>query len=235
MNETLQKLHKLNVLVAIPSTGVWLSDFGHCLCNLLTAFHTHRVGQYKGQTLTITGVKGSILPKSRLHALREARKRNADYLLFIDTDQTFPNSTIHQLISRDVDVVAANIATKTYPASPTARNRNASGGWDPVYTDPESTGIEKVDRIGTGVMLLSKKVIKALPDNCFDIFFREQEQEYQGEDWTLGDYLEKLGFPIYIDHDLSKRIGHVGNFTYTHEFVGHIVDELPKGAENGKG
>jgi hypothetical protein len=223
----MQKYHKLEVLIAIPSTGTWLSDFGHCLCNVLTAFNTHRVGQYKGQTLTVMGTKGSILPKSRMLALKEAKDRGVDYLVFVDTDQTFPRSLIHRLIARDLDVVAANIATKTYPASPTARNKDGKGGWTPVYTDPDSTGVEKIDRIGTGIMCLSKKVIQALPLNSFDIFWRGDEQAYQGEDWSMGDKLEELGFNTYIDHDLSQQVGHVGNFTYTHEFVGRLVDEVP--------
>ena len=45
---------------------------------------------------------------------------------------------------------------------------------------------------------------------------------YQGEDWSFCQACEEKGVPLYIDHDVSKVIGHVGNYEFTHDVVGVV-------------
>ena len=231
---------QITVQVAVPSTGLWFADFGTSLCNMLAAWALFRFEDYDRQLALTMNVKGSILTKSRRLACEEAARHEADYLLFIDSDQTFPRKTLHKLLSHHVDCVACNIATKTIPAQPTARNKHESGDpkkWVTVYTDAESTGLEKVDRIGAGVMLLSRKAYEALKPGSFDMFWREDVQADQGEDWSMCEALTAAGISIYIDHDLSKEVGHVGFFTYTHDVVGEVVsvrDPEPQQAEQAQ-
>lgn len=223
MNPTLQRLHKLTVVIGIPSTGDWKEKFGVSMINLVNAFHRYRVGNYKAQTLRIVSTKGSILPNLRLHCLKMAKQHNADYLLFVDSDEWFPSWTIHQLISRDVDVVGANIPTKTIPTMPTARRYSPDKlEGELVYTDPEMKHMEEVWQIGTGCLMLSKKAIHALPHSCFAMPFVEVADKFQGEDWSMTNALKERGFKIYIDHALSQQIGHFGDFKYTHELNGHV-------------
>lgn len=220
MNQTLQRLHNLKVLIAIPSTGLWPADFGISLCGVALAFNKHAVGFYKSQELQIFHMRGSILPNLRWDAVKKAREVKADYLLFVDSDQKFPKTTLHQLLSREKDCVAANIATKRIPAQPTARKASAKIEGEPVYTDPESTGLEKVWRIGCGVMLLSKKAFGQIDPSAFSMPYVSQFDKYQGEDWSLCSALEDLGIDIFIDHDLSKYIGHIGSYVYDHAVIG---------------
>lgn len=223
MNPTLQRLHNLKVLIAIPSTGMWPADFGISLCGMALAFNKHAVGVYKSQELQIFHMRGSILPNLRWDAVRKAREVKADYLLFVDSDQRFPKTTLHQLLSHGKDCVAANIATKRIPAQPTARKATAQPEGEPVYTDPESTGLEKVWRIGCGVMLLSKKAYWPLGPDAFAMPYVARFDKYQGEDWTLCSALDDLGVEIFIDHDLSKYIGHIGSYVYDHSVIGRKV------------
>lgn len=238
MSKFSDRFKTIKILVVVPTTGIWNWAFGRDLVALCMAINKHRIGTYKSQEVYFTYVRGSILTKSRLAAVKHARDIDADYLLFIDSDQTFPNSLIHRLVDRKVDVIAANISTKTIPAQPTARNKGASlMDWKQVYTDENSTGIEQVDRVGTGIMLLSRKVLQKLPNDCFDMRYRADVDEVQGEDWSLCEALETLGFPIYIDHDLSKKVGHVGDYVYTHGVVGELVtmpiqQDLDRGIED---
>lgn len=237
MNQALQKFKTLKIMVVIPSTGLWMADFGTSLCNMLTAFSLFRVGEYKQQIALTMNVKGSILPKSRWLAVRDARKEEVDYLLFIDSDQTFPRKALHLMLSRNKDVLAANIATKQIPAQPTARMRDEKHptGWRPVYTDwPQGPVLEKVDRIGCGMMLLSKKALDSIHPSHFDMKWIPEVDEIQGEDWSLCTALEKSGIEIWIDHELSNSVGHVGFYTYTHDDVGEfssVRDPEPRSAE----
>ena len=221
-------MHNLKVLLAIPSTGLWMADFGSCLANMMAAASLFRIGEYKTQRVYVLNTKGSILSKSRFLQVEEAKDLDVDYLLFIDSDQTFHRKMLHQLVLRDLDVVGANVATKQLPAQPTARNKGPKydqdkTDWSLVYTDPESTGVERVDRLGCGILMLSRKAYSALEPQDWNTYWRADVEAFQGEDWTMMDALEAKGFKVYVDHDVSKDVGHVGFFTFKHEHVGEII------------
>lgn len=223
MKPTLQKLHALKVAIGVPSTGMWHQEFSQSMVNMLQAMQTHRVGQYKTQEVHTICTKGSILPRSRLTILKQAKKMRADYLLFVDSDQSFPRYALHRLIGHDKEVVGANIATKTMPTLPTARRRSETEDYgELVYTEEGAVGLEKVWRIGCGLLLLSRKVIEALPHDCFEMRYRPEVDNYQGEDWSMCEALEKLGFEIWIDHKVSNEVGHHGTFNFTHEYNGEV-------------
>lgn len=219
----------LRVLVAVPSQMTWFADFGMSLVNLVACFANTPVKGYHSQELRVANVKGSILPKQRLNALKLAKEVDATHLLFLDSDHTFPQSTLHQLLSRGKDCIAANCVTKTIPATTTARGKGNDGFGEIVYSDPENHGVEKVWRVGTGVMLLSKRAYMQIPHSAFGMPYREEVDDYQGEDWTMADALDTAGVPIYVDHDLSRKIGHIGQFVYTHDVVGTVVRESGNG------
>lgn len=227
--QALQRLKKLDILVAVPSMGTWHEEFGKALAMMLSHVHTAKIGNYKGQQARVLSVRGSILPNLRLTALQKAKELGADYMLWVDSDQSFPKDTLHRLIMRKLDVVGANVATKTIPTLPTARRRPIPG--EPpfgalVFTDAASRGIEEVWRLGCGLTLMSKKVIQALPENCFEMIYKPDVQRYQGEDWSMMEHVERLGFKIYIDHDLSNQVGHHGGFNYTHEYNGTLQEDV---------
>jgi len=224
MSSLLQKFKELNVYVAVPSQGMWVADFGTSLCNMLTTCGSHRIENYKTQKIHTMSSKGSVLPKLRWNVVEECQKKEADYLLFVDSDQTFPRSTLHRLIKHGKDCVGANIATKTIPTQPTARiiTKEEPIFGSPVYTDPESKGLQKVWRVGTGLVLLSKKAINTIKPEDFDMYWREDVKLHQGEDWTMFAALEKAGIDVWVDHDLSKEVGHVGLFEFTHEYTGEV-------------
>lgn len=214
----------IRVGVCIPSGQDWSADFGMCLVNLFAHVLTRPMKGVRQIHLTLFNERTSLLPKSRQGLLEKAIAMNCDYALFIDTDQTFPSNLLYRLLSWDKSCVGCNIATKSIPASPTARSfSRAHPGGDVVFSDPEKHGLEEVWRIGTGVMLVKLSTVKAMPKPWFSVTYRAEQAEFVGEDWFFCEQLEKLGCKIYIDHDLSREVGHVGNFTYSHEVVGEVV------------
>jgi hypothetical protein len=220
----LQKLKHIKVLVGIPHTQMIHVDFAISLMNLLLACEKYRIQDYKDQTVTTMWSGGSMLPKQRWEITKEAVRVGADYLLFIDSDHKFPRKLLHALIEHGKDVVAVNCVTKNIPASTTARLKptpqHPSGV--PVFSDPEKTGLEQVWRVGTGVMLLNCRVFQKIGTRVWDMFFNEAAGAYQGEDWTLCTKLEEAGIPIYVDHDLSREVTHIGHYHFTHDVVGEV-------------
>lgn len=226
MKQALQALKRLKILIAVPSMGSWHEEFGKSLAALVAYAHVMKIGSYRGQEIHTMSMRGSILPNLRLTALERAKEIDADYLLWLDSDQSFPKDTLHRLVLRNLDVVGANVATKTMPTLPTARRKPIPG--EPpfgalVFTDQGRKGVEKVWRLGCGVTLMSRKVIRALPLDCFEMLFRPDIQRYQGEDWTMMEKIETLGFDIFVDHELSNLVGHHGGFKFTHEYNGEVI------------
>lgn len=215
----------LRLFIGIPSGETWHRLFGMSLA--LTMGHMYGCGVkgFDGIEVKIDNARGSILSRSRERIVEHALSWKASHLLFLDSDMVFPFDTVSRLVSWRKWVVAANCATKMLPASPTARRANNKHGGTPVFTDPDSSGLEKVWRVGTGVMMIDLKVFTKIKKPWFPITYRPEVNDYEGEDWAFCSALEKAGIALYVDHDLSKHVGHVGEFTYTHEYIGEVVQD----------
>jgi hypothetical protein len=213
------------VFIGIPSTESWTADFGMSLAGLVASIGRPLKNGGRIERVQLWNTKGSILPRSRETLVLKAIELKCSHILFLDSDQTFPNWALHQLLSWDKDVVAANIATKTLPALPTARQKNSvKTAGKLVYSGDSAKGLEEVWRIGTGVMLLNLRIFEKIPQPRFPIVWNPAIEDHTGEDWTFCEKLQEQNIPIYIDHDLSKHIGHVGVFTYGHQHI-----EQPEG------
>ena len=214
----------LRVLIGIPSGPMWHAKFGMSLASLMVRFSMEQVPGYASQELRTSNVRSSILPRNRLDLVKAAKAEKADFLLMLDVDHTFPSNLIHRLIKHNKPVVAANCVTKQLPSQPTGRAQSETNPQNgvPVYSDPETSGLERIWRIGTGVMLIRKDVLEKVPHSAWAMIYREDLDTYQGEDWSFCTACEELGIPLYIDHDVSKKIGHEGMFEYTHDFVGEV-------------
>jgi len=215
----------LRVVVGVPSGVHWHAQFGTSLVSLVAHFANKQVRGWKSQELRLVNTRGSLLPRQRLDILKAAKKMEATHLLFLDSDHTFHPDMLHRLLEWRKDVVGANCAIKQLPSQPTARVRGLDKGrGTPVYTDPNSHGLQEVWRIGTGVLLLSAKAFRLLQHDCFEMTYKAEVDDYQGEDWNMCETFERAGLPILIDHDVSRTIGHIGPLNYTHDMMGEIQD-----------
>jgi hypothetical protein len=213
-------MKSLKVVVGMPSMGVWCEQFGMSMLGLVSDFTAPFPG-FSEQSLRFQSTKGSILARSRERIVECAMKEKATHLLFVDTDQTFPPTTLRQLLAWDKPVVACNIATKAQPSMPTARTKDGTQHGRPVFTKPSSEGLEKVWRVGTGVMLVKMKVFTYVGMEAphFPQRWEPALQDYVGEDWAFCEKLEAAHVPIYVDHTLSKKVGHIGSLSYEHDLV----------------
>ena len=68
-------------------------------------------------------------------------------------------------------------------------------------------------------MLIDLAVFEHLPKPWFNITWREDDQQFEGEDWFFCKRLQDAGIPIYYDNGLSEEIGHWGYMEFRHEHV----------------
>lgn len=218
--------------VGIPSLNMWHSEFALCLMNLCLHMQKVQVPGYHGNGLKIFNKRTSLLPKSRQGIVEDALTEDCTHLLFVDSDQTFPADLVHRMAKRGLPVIGCNVATKIIPSSPTARLRDPKWpGGKPLFTDPESKGVVEVWRLGCGVMLLNLEVFKTMPKPWFSITWNAAMNDFTGEDWYFCEQLEKAGHKIYVDQDISKEIGHLGQLEFTHDLVGEVIREEVRAQE----
>lgn len=202
-----------SVFIGIPSGTEWKADFGMCLAGLVAAAPKPLKNGAVIERLRLWNTKGSILSRSRHTLAEKAIEEGCSHILFVDTDMTFPNWTLHQLLSADKDIVAANCVTKCLPALATARQKSTNPAGELLDSRGKS-GLEKVWRVGTGIMLIKTSVFAKLPQPWFPITWEELNNDYTGEDWNFCKLALEHGLQIWVDHDLSKQIGHIGNFEF---------------------
>lgn len=211
------------VCVGIPSQDKWFAKFGMCLLQMFLDGLTQEVpGIGKLAGIRIHNIQGSTIWRQRQQLIELAIKDGSTHILFIDCDQTFPPSTLRRLLYHQKPVVACNVATKQIPSIPTARKLIGNGEPMPVFTTENSKGLEKVWRIGTGIMLVDLSIIPTLEEPWFQVSSSNDSDHY-GEDWWFCQQIEKAGFDIFIDHELSWEVGHIGMLTYGHEHISQDV------------
>lgn len=209
--------------LALPTLQTWDADFSISVINMYMYFMKVRVPGYENQTLALLNRRSSMIPKSRQELVQDAIKQNCSHVLFIDSDQMFPPNTAHRLAKWGKRVISCNIATKSQENSiPTARRAPGPGEWwggHVIYSNHKQ-GIERVWRIGAGVLMIQLDVFKDLELPWFNNEWRGSPvNDFCGEDWFFCELMEKKGVPIWIDHGLSLEIGHVGKWIYGHDGV----------------
>jgi len=140
--------------------------------------------------------------------LEAALKQGATHVLWLDTDMTFPRETAVLLEMQNRPIVGCNYVVRQPSGLFTAQHDD--GTRIPIK---ETHILEAVDAIGLGVVLMRTDVVADLPRPWFRHGLNTQGGDV-GEDIMFCRALRAAGHQIYIDHDLSKEIGHIGQHIY---------------------
>lgn len=160
-------------------------------------------------------LKYSIIIGSRqIHFARNALVRaglnqGADYIAFLDADMTFPPDVIHRLYSASKDIIGVLYKGRLKPHP-----------YNIFYWNESKTQVEQVkknwkvpqaplievDGVGTGVMLIRRKVFNNLSMPWF--FYGDN----RSEDILFCETARKAGIKIFVD--TSLKCGHIGDCVY---------------------
>ncbi len=164
---------------------------------------------------------GTYIHQARQSLLQAAIADGADFVLWVDSDMTFPEDAVVRLLAHKHPVVGINYSQRAFPPDFTAvkrmpRKRGEIG--QKLVTGPDSEGLEEVDAMGFGLVLMEVAALAKLPDpDNVPWFFFEQRWpgDHVGEDvWFCRLLREMCGLTLYVDHDLSRECGHVGQYEY---------------------
>jgi hypothetical protein len=186
--------------------------YSYDLVNMV-AYHTLNTND----AVSLKISQGTLIANQRAELSLDAMGEGCTHILFIDSDMRFPQDMIGRLLKHDLDIVATNCARRRMPTGPTAQLYKENGERELVWTMPESTGLQEVGSVGMGVMLIKANVFASLAEPWFETPWRHDKRGYIGEDVYFCQKATAAGFKIWIDHDVSKEIGHIGTFEFKHD------------------
>jgi hypothetical protein len=161
-----------------------------------------------GAHVTVGFVASTYIHVGREWFLEAAIKQGATHVLWLDTDMTVPRELAVLLALHDQPIVACNYVVRQASGLFTACR-----GDQRVPTTATSTGLEAVDYVGLGAMLMRTEVVAGLGRPWFRHGLNDLGGDV-GEDVMFCRGLTRAGYTVYIDHDCSKVVGHIGQHTY---------------------
>lgn len=159
-------------------------------------------------TVTVGFVASTYIHVGREWFLEASIKQGATHVLWLDTDMSVPAETAILLAMHEQPVVGCNYVVRQESGLFTACR-----GDQRVPTTEASTGLEAVEYVGMGALLMRTDVVKDLGRPWFRHGLNDCGGDV-GEDVMFCRGLGAAGYQIFIDHDLSKRIGHIGQHTF---------------------
>jgi hypothetical protein len=174
----------------------------------LVQLYAHTVAHGPWSSVTVGLIGATYVHVGREAFLEQAIRSHATHVLWLDTDMTVPPDTALRLCAHQRAIVAANCVMRDPRLLCTAQR-----GGQRIQTTPASTGLDIVDSVGLAVCLMRTDVVADLPRPWFRHGLTATGGDL-GEDITFCRALTQAGHAIWIDHDLSQEIGHIGQYTY---------------------
>jgi hypothetical protein len=169
----------------------------------------------KGADLRILAIRDSLLPRGRQDLVERSLRMGCTHILFVDSDMRFPEESLEVLLSRGEPFVAANYPTRNPPYSWTAQTSKR------VATYPDSEGLEAVTVVGLGLALLESRLFVEMARPWFAFEWCDDGSMMPEDTYLCMRLYESHGIRPVIDHELSKRVRHIGDIA-----VGGAMVEL---------
>lgn len=226
---------EVKVAICIPAGDYVVVDFIHSLLALQGFIYdfNRRAEEQGWNTLDVNVFifRSSLLIGSRTELVKDALKWGADWILWLDSDMAFPPDTLSRLLDRKLPIVAANYVKRGLMSTPVTVDYDRRF----VRTDPDSTGLEEVASTGFGVLLVTADVYRQLDFPWFDTVWLENN-DLMGEDVFFFEKVRHfLDIKLFIDHDLSQLVRHVGTFEYHNRLAKATIDDMLERGEKDVG
>lgn len=195
----------MNVLIAVPSMDYVPATFCQSLAML------EKVGN-----CAVAFQVGSLVYKSRDALAKQALKMNADYVLWLDSDMSFPPDLLKRMLELDADFLTGVYYRRSHPYTPvileelniTEEGRCVTKEFSKV---PEDTF--EVEGCGFGCVLMKTQVIYDVMAK-FGAMFNPMDQ--MGEDLAFCYRARQCGYEILADP--SIELGHYSHTVVTKSF-----------------
>lgn len=148
------KDQQAHVVLGLPSyDGTFMLEMQQAMENLIQ-FSTEQ-----GIKIGYLRCRGSMIWKMRDSVVHYALENKATHVLFIDSDMWFPEYGLMQLLSHKADIVSGMYFSKQKPYNPIAATAiEGKAAYKPIKV--WKVGLQEVDAVGGGFLLIRTKVFK---------------------------------------------------------------------------
>lgn len=217
-------LEAADVVVCIPSTGQWQAPCAHSVSIMLAEFMVWRIPGLRRKRVSLLTKNGSMLSQLRHDLVKESlQSKDATHVLFIDSDMIVPKDLIQRLLVHDKDFVGANCVTRCFPPEFIAHDLDGKR-----IDSRGKTGLQKVQHVGAAVMLCKTEALRRLKPPLFLQDWIPEVNAYCGEDVYFCQVAQAAGFDLWIDHDLSMQIQHIGTVPFGPDMICEAADAIKK-------
>lgn len=209
------------ILIAVPCMDMVSARFAQSLTTLK-----------KVDDCIVSFIIGSLIYDSRNRLAEYAVRINADYILWLDSDMTFPPDVLERMMKvldehEEIDVLTGLYFRRAQPFTPVAFDvleTDEKGELHFTNMDEVPDGIREVAGCGFGCVLMRT-------DCLFDIAGKEGPIWFSplanvGEDCAFCMRARKYGYKIFIDP--SIEFGHMGYAAVTRGFYEATKGDLSK-------
>lgn len=221
---------RFRVAVCVPTRGRVCWGFAYDLAQMMCYTGTKVVSR-EVMEIGLIFADGTYISNNREDLADAALKTDPTHILWLDDDMRFPQDTLLRLLERNREVVGANYATRGTPCVPIAI-KDASKAMGRLLTMPDNTGLEQVEHLGFGVLLVQAGVFHRIPKPWFENYWSQELNRRVGEDVDFCRKCKVHDMEIFVDHDLSHEIGHMGEFEFTLAHARAYAEEFG-GIEDG--
>lgn len=197
---------KIKLGIAVLSGRDQNPKFVKCLVDMIAVLASDRRINFSTMFRDNVGC----LSAGRQLVMDQAIERGLTHILYIDDDMTFPVTVAYDLLKHDVDIVALNAVRKD-PSKLTFCARDKEGA---EVSSLGKHGLEQVRRVGMGVCLVRVDAAKRAPKPHFEVVYNRTSKNYISEDYFFCDHMHAVGAKVYVDHEASQNVGHVGDYVY---------------------
>jgi len=160
----------------------------------------------KGDEFQIMFVSGHNVLLARTLLVKEATKREADYVLFLDSDHVYSSKALYTLISKmednDFDILSA--AYRLRGKDNVLAHGSVSDG--KFSKDKPGEGIKECDVIGLGFAVFKHSLVCEIVEK-YDTLFWMDANKCLSEDAYFCRLLQEEG--IKIRYDADTMVGHL--------------------------
>ena len=205
-NSSIWEVKPVKVSILVPTRDMVHSHFAYSLTQLVKTTSEAGIDVY------LFFDSSTILLNQRNNLIKSAKEVNSDYVLWLDSDMMFPPTTALRLLEHDKDIVACNYMRRSKPLKTVAyTDLNDWNSWVPL--EPQEDLI-KVQGVGMGCMLMKLDMFDKLEKPYFEFQYKENTEDYFGEDFILLGKLRNLEYDVFIDTILSVDIKHLGIYAF---------------------
>ena len=205
-NTSIWSNQPLKVSIVVPTRDTVHSGFAFSLSQLIKTSENLNIETF------LFFNSGSVLLTQREKLVNSSFDVGADYILWLDSDMTFPSTTLTRLLSHNKNIVGCNYKKRSNPQTPVAYKE--VGNWDSWLPLDEEESLVEVQGVGMGCILIKTELFKKINKPYFEFTYNKETDDWLGEDFNLFSKFRNIGENIYIDTDLSREIGHLGIYKF---------------------